>query len=120
MAAGLIDHGAAILRASGKPWGFGGIATLDGGDVPGELVLAEHVRLGSTRVICSRAFTKGHKTLAAVQAAGVDLAGEIRRLRTEEARLADLSPTELASLHNELSTRTWAAADRRRLTVRSV
>lgn len=119
VAAGLIDHGAAILRASGKPWGFGGIATLGGGDVPGELVLAEHVRLGSTRVICSRAFTKGHKTLAAVQAAGVDIAGEISRLRAEEARLAGLAPAALTTLHAELSTRTWAAADRRRQHTRS-
>ena len=40
----------------GIPFGFGGIATLDGGALPGSMVLKEHVRLGSSMVIVSRSF----------------------------------------------------------------
>ena len=38
------------------PFGFGGMATLDGGALPGKKVLPEHYALGSTCVILSRAF----------------------------------------------------------------
>ena len=44
------------IKAKGIPFGFGGIATLDGGDLPGSMVLKEHVRLGSSMVIVSRSF----------------------------------------------------------------
>ena len=43
-------------KAKGIPFGFGGIATLDGGALPGSMVLKEHVRLGSSMVIVSRSF----------------------------------------------------------------
>ncbi len=38
------------------PFGFGGMATLDGGALPGKMVLPEHYRLASSCVILSRAF----------------------------------------------------------------
>ncbi len=38
------------------PFGFGGLATLDGGLLPGKKVLPEHYDLGSGSVILSRAF----------------------------------------------------------------
>lgn len=44
------------IKAKGIPFGFGGIATLDGGALPGSKVLKEHVRLGSSMVIVSRSF----------------------------------------------------------------
>lgn len=44
------------IKAKGIPFGFGGIATLDGGALPGSMVLKEHVRLGSSMVIVSRSF----------------------------------------------------------------
>ena len=44
------------IKAKGIPFGFGGIATLDGGELPGSMVLKEHVRLGSSMVIVSRSF----------------------------------------------------------------
>ena len=44
------------IKAKGIAFGFGGIATLDGGDLPGSMVLKEHVRLGSSMVIVSRSF----------------------------------------------------------------
>ena len=44
------------IKDKGIPFGFGGIATLDGGALPGSMVLKEHVRLGSSMVIVSRSF----------------------------------------------------------------
>lgn len=44
------------IRAKGIPYGFGGIASLDGGMVPGRIILKEHYRLGSTCAILSRSF----------------------------------------------------------------
>lgn len=44
------------IEAKGIPFGFGGIATLDGGALPGSMVLKEHVRLDSSMVIVSRSF----------------------------------------------------------------
>ena len=38
------------------PFGFGGLASLDGGLLPGRMVLKEHYRLGSVSVILSRSF----------------------------------------------------------------
>jgi hypothetical protein len=53
---GMVDQMAAKIKAKGIPFGFGGIATLTGGAVPGSMILKEHVRLGSSMVIVSRSF----------------------------------------------------------------
>ena len=45
-----------VLRDRDIPFGFGGVARLGGGMLPAELILSEHKRLGSTRVILSRQF----------------------------------------------------------------
>ena len=44
------------IKAKGIQFGFGGIAALDSGALPGSMVLKEHVRLGSSMVIVSRSF----------------------------------------------------------------
>ena len=56
LADGTVDMLGGKIKAKGIPFGFGGIATLDGGALPGALVLKEHVRLGSSMVIVSRSF----------------------------------------------------------------
>jgi 2-keto-3-deoxy-L-rhamnonate aldolase RhmA len=53
---GMVDQMAAKIKAKGIPFGFGGIATLTGGAIPGSMILKEHVRLGSSMVIVSRSF----------------------------------------------------------------
>lgn len=59
LALGLIDWMAERIRKQGKAFGFGGIGALaGGGELPAELILAEHARLGSTSVILSSRFTK--------------------------------------------------------------
>ncbi len=56
LADGTVDKICAVIREAGIPYGFGGLAKLDGGLLPGRMVLAEHYRLGSSMVILSRAF----------------------------------------------------------------
>lgn len=53
---GIVEQLGNKIKAAGIPFGFGGIARLDSGMLPGEDVLKEHVRLGSSMVIVSRSF----------------------------------------------------------------
>lgn len=53
---GTVDQLAQKIKAKGIPFGFGGIASLEGGAVPGAMILKEHYRLGSSMVIVSRSF----------------------------------------------------------------
>lgn len=79
LAAGLLDSVAARVHAQGLRFGFGGIARLDEGLLPGRMVMGEHLRLGSQAVILSRTFR-----------AQVDEAGyvaEIAAMRVAEAAL---------------------------------
>ena len=56
LADGTVERLGDKIKAKGIPFGFGGVATLDGGALPGSMVLKEHVRLGSSMVIVSRSF----------------------------------------------------------------
>ena len=53
---GSVDKWTTIIRQKGIIYGFGGLASLDGGAVPGRMILKEHYRVGSQMVIVSRAF----------------------------------------------------------------
>ncbi len=56
LADGTVENIAKKFKQKNLPFGFGGMATLDGGALPGSKVLPEHFALGSTCVILSRAF----------------------------------------------------------------
>ncbi len=86
LASGLVDGMARDIREAGKPFGFGGIARVGQGTLPAERILGEHVRLGSSAVILSRAFHGQAKGLDGLPA-GLDLASEIAALRAAETRL---------------------------------
>jgi hypothetical protein len=58
LAMGVVDKAVEIIKSAGLSFGFGGVARVGEGFIPGELVLAEHVRLGSSSVILSRTFHK--------------------------------------------------------------
>lgn len=112
VAGGLLDHMAATAREAGLPFGFGGIATIGGGPdvvVPAELVLAEHRRLGSSRVILSRAFSRGALGVEDFRAA--DLPGETAKLDAEWSRLAGV---DLAERHRLLQERVQAHLSKRK------
>ena len=59
LANGMVDRMATTIQKAGLPFGFGGIARIGEGQLPGELVLGEHLRLGSSSVILSRTFHRG-------------------------------------------------------------
>lgn len=88
LARGLIDRVAGPVKAQGLRFGFGGVARLDEGLLPGRDVLAEHVRLGSQGVILSRTFHR--------EGEGV-FEREVQALRETEARLARRAPDEVAA-----------------------
>ena len=58
LANGLLEWTATQIKAQGKSFGFGGIATMGSGELPAEKILGEHARLGSTCVILSSRFGK--------------------------------------------------------------
>jgi hypothetical protein len=83
---GLLDKVAGKVHMAGLNFGFGGIARLDDGLLPGRDVLAEHLRLGSRAVILSRTFHHGHET---------SLEREVELLRKVEARLGQRSAQQI-------------------------
>ena len=56
LADGTVERLCKKFEAVGKPYGFGGIASLGHGLLPSEYIIREHYRLGSTCVILSRSF----------------------------------------------------------------
>jgi len=79
LADGHVQRVAQAAALHGKRFGFGGIAQLDGGLLPGRDVLAEHLRLGSQAVILSRTFRDALD--------GDAMERQIAALRTAEASL---------------------------------
>ena len=53
---GIVEQLADKIKNKGIPFGFGGIARMNSGMLPGVYVLKEHYRLGSSMVIVSRSF----------------------------------------------------------------
>jgi len=93
LSGGLVDHMVEKIRDLNKPFGFGGLAGLASGTVPGAAVLAEHVRLGSTRAILSRAFHGCSITLEDFQTR-VDLPREVEQIQRLEQQLRQRTAKE--------------------------
>ncbi|MCG7562502.1 MULTISPECIES: aldolase/citrate lyase family protein [Pseudoalteromonas] len=98
----LLESGYLEQRLAGfkKPFGIGGIARVGSGEVDGELVMAEHVRLGSRGVILSRAF---HQQISL----GTDgelcldkFSEEFKALNAARDKLLSSDKTSLNQLHD--------------------
>ena len=106
LADGTVDRLAEKIKAKGIPFGFGGIATLTGGDMPGSMVLKEHYRLGSSMVIVSRSFCNTDKItdLNEVKEIFNNGIADIRRLEKEAADAANYFTSNrtavIGSVHN--------------------
>ncbi len=94
LANGMVERAMAIANAEGKPCGFGGIARMHEGVIPGHLILGEHVRLRSSGVILSRTF---HRRLSDTSSLTEDneFDQEVALLRRTETELKSLSEREL-------------------------
>lgn len=97
LASGIVDHVAAAARQHGLHFGFGGIARVDEGLLPGRDVLAEHQRVGSQAVILSRTFHR-----AGGQAS---LEDEVAALRQAEMLLERRTPQQMEADRRRIAER---------------
>lgn len=97
LAEGIVDQVAAAASAHKVDFGFGGIARLDEGLLPGCDVLAEHLRLGSQSVILSRTF---HRSESAQT-----FESEVAAFREMEAALALRAPHQVQADSRRIATR---------------
>ncbi|MFA4133395.1 MULTISPECIES: aldolase/citrate lyase family protein [unclassified Brevibacillus] len=86
LATGLIDYMVSTIKEAGLSFGFGGIARMGEGVIPGELLLGEHVRLGASSVILSRSFHGNAKSYEELKS-NIDIKTEILKLRQMESQL---------------------------------
>lgn len=63
LADGLIEKATQCLRDNDKTFGIGGLARIKEGLIPSEIILGEHVRLGSSAAILSRTFHRNAQSL---------------------------------------------------------
>jgi 2-keto-3-deoxy-L-rhamnonate aldolase RhmA len=87
LALGMVDTVAAAAKRQGLRFGFGGIARVDEGILPGRDVLAEHLRVGSASVILSRTFHRKEESDGFER--------EVARLRRAEKELALRTPLQV-------------------------
>lgn len=104
LANGLIDELAAILREEGVPFGIGGIARVGEGLLPAELLLAEHVRLGSTAAILSRTFHRNANDVTEMKYQ-MDFAGELGKLRAAYSAHLNASQETLMLAHEDVQAK---------------
>jgi hypothetical protein len=88
LADGSVERVAREAQAHGLRFGFGGIARIEEGLLPGRDVLAEHLRLGSGAVILSRTFHRDSE---------MDFEREVAALRQAERELAARTPEQVAA-----------------------
>lgn len=88
---GIVELLTRKIRAKDIPFGFGGIASLHSGALPGSYVLKEHYRLGSSMVIVGRSFcnTKVITDLDEIRRIFNTGIAEIRKLEDEAQRAVD-------------------------------
>ena len=85
LAEGIVERVATAVHGYDIQFGFGGIARLGEGELPGRDVLAEHLRLGSQSVILSRTFHRNDSRFE----------DDVAALRTAEAQLRLRSPQQM-------------------------
>ena len=88
---GVVEQLAKKITAKGIPFGFGGIARMNSGLLPGSAVLKEHYRLGSSMVIVSRSFCNTDKIKDLDEVRNIFMVGinEIRTLEYEASAARD-------------------------------
>lgn len=90
---GVVDYLVKKIEAKGLKYGIGGVASLDGGLLPGKSILSEHVRLGSSMAILSRSMTTSFQN-------DLDRIGEeVKKLRNFESFLLTQSKNYFIEAH---------------------
>lgn len=101
LADGTVDSLCDIIRPSGKPFGFGGIARLGHGIIPAEKIIMDHYRLGSKMAILSRAFCDANRIAEASSVRDLFLT-ELRRIREIENSFSQSNVEEYKRNHEEI------------------
>ena len=99
---GHVDRVAAAAQSQGLRFGFGGIARMDEGLLPGRDVLAEHLRLGSRAVILSRTFNRADAA-ASFEQAVAELRCAERALALRTVAAAGVDRLRVAGLIGQLA-----------------
>lgn len=92
LARGDIDMAARACSEAGVAFGIGGVGRAGQGEVPPDLILGEHVRLGSSWAILSRAF-RGSAPNAATLQSEMDMKLELQKLGDIEMMHRSKGPT---------------------------
>lgn len=98
---GVVEKLSEKIRLYGIPFGFGGIAQLGAGIVRSENIMAEHIRLGSSRVILSRSFFDIDKC-DAISIADRMIKSNVMKLRDYEKSLILQNDDFFGRSHQEL------------------
>ena len=98
LADGAVDKWIDIIGRKGIKYGFGGLASLDGGAIPGRMILKEHYRLGSQMVIVSRTFCNTDKMKNIDEVREVFTRG-IAEIRKSESEMGTLSIEDFMDNH---------------------
>lgn len=101
LADGTVDKLCHIINASGKKYGFGGIARLGYGVLPAEKIIMEHYRVGSTMAILSRSFCNADK-IEHIDDIRDIFSAEVARIREAEKVFALCSQDVLDANHQEV------------------
>jgi len=102
LAGGLVEYAAGLFQERGVPFGFGGVARLDTGLLPANLILSEHARLGSEQVILSRDFGDIFDGPGGPEEATEVFTSEVAKLRTHWAALRNAAKAELIKNQSQL------------------
>lgn len=93
LADGTVEKICNKIKASGLPYGFGGIARVGEGTLPAERIIMEHYRLGSTRAILSRSFCNVD-SLNSIDEAEPIFKDNMKALRVYEASMKNITQEE--------------------------
>ena len=104
LADGTIDRAVKVIKRKSIPFGFGGIARLSEGLLPAELILGEHVRLGSSMIILSRTFNRKNEGISKSQQHS-EANIEIKKILDYYNKLSSLTSHDLQKNRQELINR---------------
>lgn len=107
LANGCVDSICNLIERRKIPYGFGGIATLDGGKLPARIILGEHYRLKSRMAILSRSFCDSTKIKDMDSLANTFVA-EVKRLREYESWLSEQTADFYDKNHKQLQEKVKA------------
>lgn len=94
---GILEDISRLLNLKNIEFGFGGISKIGHGEIKAEMILSEHIRLGSQSVILSRSFHNKSKNLSEIKLNNFET--EFKKLKLKEEEIKKLTNQELERLH---------------------